>query len=211
MRSKNELWIGYAVAVICLLVGVFCYSILPAKPPESPLRVMFSGMGGNVLFHHQTHIADYGLACKDCHHSVIGSPTDTPDSCESCHLKESVYTPALGKNGVFDHPAHSEDYGLNCSDCHHTYAEGDSGEPEACGTCHNPESEDGSMLGRVDAFHKQCIECHEASGVTPGGSDCAECHKPRPRKDAFHDQCMNCHEDSGAGPGRADCTTCHGY
>ncbi len=211
MTSKNELRVGYAIGVICLLIGVVCYGALPAKAPEIPVRIMLQSMGGNVLFDHQTHSEDYGLDCEACHHSVYGSLAGAPAACGSCHRPDSVYLSALDSNGLFDHQTHSEDFGLDCIDCHHTYTEDDPGEPEACGVCHNPEAEGENMPGREAAFHEQCISCHEASEVIPGGSDCAGCHKPRPRKDAFHEQCMNCHEESGAGPGRADCKTCHGY
>ena len=213
MSLKNELKFVYVIAIICPIVGVLCYSSLPAKSPESPVRLMFKTVGGNVLFDHQTHSDAYGLTCTDCHHAYIKGETDAPVSCEACHRVDSKFVPALGDNGNFDHEGHSMDYGLSCNDCHHNYYEEDGGEPELCSDCHEPGVEDDFMMGRTQAFHAQCIGCHEDSGVTPGQDDCASCHAPRKRTDAFHEQCINCHEDFGVGPSGADsdCKKCHGF
>ena len=48
---------------------------------------------------------------------------------------------------------------------------GDS-KPEACGNCHEPDSED--PVKRSDAFHLQCKGCHEEYGA--GAVNCSECH-----------------------------------
>ena len=209
MSSKNELKLVYTLAIVCLIVGVFCYSSLPAKSPESPVRLMFKTVGGNVLFDHQTHSDAYGKECIDCHHDGA----DSPGSCGECHQVDGEYIPAFGEKGIFDHDVHSMDMGLACNDCHHNYYEEDGGEPQLCSDCHEPDVEDDFMLGRTQAFHKQCIGCHEDSGVTPGADDCASCHAPRKRTEAFHEQCINCHEDFGVGPSGADsdCIKCHGF
>jgi hypothetical protein len=211
MTSKNENLLALAIAVICLVVGVLCYGVLPAKAPDVPLRVMFHSIGGNVLFDHQTHSSAYGLECDACHHSYEEGQADMPGDCGSCHQKDSEYRMALGENGIFDHETHSEYYGLDCDACHHYYVEGEPGGLEPCGDCHMRDIDDDSILNYVDAFHQQCIGCHEDMGLTPGKADCAGCHSPRKKADAFHDQCMGCHEDMGAGPVEADCMACHGF
>jgi hypothetical protein len=213
MSSKNELKLVYGIAIICLIVSVLCYGPLSAKSPEEPVRLMFKTVGGNVLFDHQTHSDDYDLECMTCHHTYVQGETDNPVSCESCHQADSEFVPAMGDNGNFDHDVHSEDYGISCNDCHHNYYEEDGGEPELCSDCHEPGVSDEYMLGRTEAFHQQCIGCHEDNGVTPGQTDCASCHAPRKQLDAFHDQCINCHEDLGAGPSGSDedCKQCHGF
>ena len=79
MSLKNERKLIYVVAIVCLAVGVFCYASPTAAPPESPVRLMFKSVGGNVLFDHQTHDDSYGLACLDCHHTQeAGSTEDVP-------------------------------------------------------------------------------------------------------------------------------------
>jgi hypothetical protein len=78
-------------------------------------------------------------------------------------------------NVFFDHKEHAstDGYGIECSDCHHDLEdEGD--KPSACGECHEVDSEDEDAVERVDAFHAQCVECHEEDGSAP--AECAGCH-----------------------------------
>lgn len=72
-------------------------------------------------------------------------------------------------NVVFDHKAHSVDYGFYCEDCHH-YEQDDGG--MGCGGeyCHGPNT----VPTRSDAFHANCQGCHEESGAGP--VDCSTCH-----------------------------------
>jgi len=76
-------------------------------------------------------------------------------------------------NVLFSHKTHaSEDgYGLLCDDCHHMWEEGE-GMPEACGECHEVDSED--PVKRSEAFHLQCVGCHE--DYDAGAISCSECH-----------------------------------
>ena len=212
MSSKNEIKLVSVLAIVCLVVGVFCYTSLSAKSPESPVRLMFENLGGNVLFDHQTHSNAYGLECEKCHHAGEGTGAETA-ACSSCHTADPKIVTAFGENASFDHEAHAYDLGLACNDCHHNYSEEDGGSPQPCSDCHEPGVEDDFMLGRAQAFHKQCIGCHENFGVMPGQNDCGVCHSPRKRTDAFHEQCIGCHEDFGAGPagGDSDCKKCHGF
>ena len=78
-------------------------------------------------------------------------------------------------NVLFDHRQHaSEDgYGIGCSDCHHDLEE-EGARPTPCGECHEEESEDEDVPKRSDAFHTQCIGCHEADGTAP--TKCSGCH-----------------------------------
>ena len=96
-------------------------------------------------------------------------------------------------NVLFDHNTHTSesDYGLSCQDCHHHPPDDDSaliacGEchyttddveqpPAVCGDCHEPdEIADTQIMKRSDAFHAQCIECHQDFGA--GAVACASCH-----------------------------------
>jgi hypothetical protein len=76
-------------------------------------------------------------------------------------------------NVIFDHKMHtSEDgYQYECIDCHHAWDEGEE-KPEACGECHEVNGED--SLKRSDAFHQQCVGCHEDDGTAP--VECSGCH-----------------------------------
>ena len=85
-----------------------------------------------------------------------------------------VFTSQAGKV-FFTHDAHMDDYGLECIDCHHTLDEGEQDpQPESCSECHYPGSEDDGVPTRPDAFHKQCIECHQDNGSGP--VECGQCH-----------------------------------
>lgn len=72
---------------------------------------------------------------------------------------------------LLDHKGHAseEGYGIACTDCHHDIEE-EGAKPEACGSCHGPDAE----IKRPDAFHKQCIGCHEEGGSGP--VECSGCH-----------------------------------
>ncbi len=76
---------------------------------------------------------------------------------------------------LFDHKEHTTEdgYGFACVDCHHMLEEPDE-RPSACGECHEKESEEEDMPKRSDAFHQQCLGCHQEDGVAP--VECSACH-----------------------------------
>ena len=96
-------------------------------------------------------------------------------------------------NVLFDHYSHTSGaaYGLSCWDCHHHPPDDDTA-LIACGECHAPnenmpqppgicsdcheadEIKDTKIMKRSDAFHAQCIECHQAFDA--GAVECASCH-----------------------------------
>ncbi|MFZ3045412.1 MAG: cytochrome c3 family protein [Desulfatirhabdiaceae bacterium] len=141
MTSKKHLQIAYSMTAILLVIGLFSYAAFSAKKPDQPIRIMYKGVAGSVLFDHKAHAADrgYGLSCNDCHHHPPGQDSDF----------------------------------LACSACHK--AEGDTAKPESCKDCHDPsEYEDYEMVTKTNAFHAQCIECHQQIGAGP--VECAACH-----------------------------------
>ncbi|MDJ0808962.1 MAG: cytochrome c3 family protein [Desulfobacterales bacterium] len=102
------------------------------------------------------------------------------------------YRSATG-HALFEHKEHFADYGVECLECHHHYAEdladeellacgachpqepGKASDPEVCNECHDEEYyEDTEMVGRMDATHDQCKTCH--AGIGAGPLECAECH-----------------------------------
>jgi hypothetical protein len=103
-----------------------------------------------------------------------------------------MYNVVAGKV-LFDHEAHTSEmhYGLSCYDCHHHPTDDEEsltacgdchlatdtvdGPPEKCIECHDAdEIEDTEMLKRADAFHDQCIKCHQDFEAGPVA--CAACH-----------------------------------
>ena len=94
---------------------------------------------------------------------------------------------------LFGHKIHTTDagYGIACFDCHHHPPEDDTA-LQACGNCHNLPAEPGTLpesclechdAGEIegtevpntgDAFHSQCIGCHNE--IESGPRDCNDCH-----------------------------------
>ncbi len=128
MSSKKELKLAYGIAVVLLVVGVFCYTgFSDTKASEEPLRVMFKNPAGNVLFGHEEHAADYGFSCYACHHhpeesgegpvvTTCGAchnlPKDgsLPVACLDCHEEDEVDLVGV--------PDRTESFHVQCIECH---------------------------------------------------------------------------------------------
>ena len=84
-----------------------------------------------------------------------------------------VLLPNKGGKVVFEHRAHAEAYGIECDTCHHT---GDYDTP--CAECHNAEAaEEQGIPNLMEAFHQNCMGCHEETGAGPYVKDqCNQCH-----------------------------------
>jgi hypothetical protein len=132
------------------------------------------------------HLLLVGIVC------YAAFPTEAPD--EPIRI---MYQTNAGQV-LFEHNTHTSPtgYGASCYDCHHHPGEDDESSLVSCGECHQASSEDGSLPescldchdeeeiegsevpGRVDAFHQQCIECHEQfeAGPQSGSENCSQCH-----------------------------------
>ena len=93
---------------------------------------------------------------------------------------------------LFDHKVHTsaEGYGISCQDCHHHPGEEDLDTrgckachlaaagaplPQSCQDCHDSDEVEGTeMLKSGDAFHNQCIGCHQEFEAGP--DECGQCH-----------------------------------
>jgi hypothetical protein len=90
----------------------------------------------------------------------------------------SVKGYGIACNECHHHPEESEDGPLACSACHQIPPEGEKA-PKACLDCHDiSELEDSVFMKSSDAFHAQCIGCHEDFGKGPGEGPekCSACH-----------------------------------
>lgn len=148
MTSKRQLLFAYGLAFHLLLVAVICYAAYPVSPPDEPIRIMYQTNAGKVLFDHQTHSAASGYGA----------------SCYDCH----------------HHPSDDESALIGCGECHQAPTE-DGSLPESCLDCHDEEDEEiegTEMVSRANAFHTQCIECHEQfeKGPRSGSDNCSACH-----------------------------------
>ncbi|MFC1813981.1 cytochrome c3 family protein [Thermodesulfobacteriota bacterium] len=150
MTPKKELQLAYGMVIILLVVGFLSYTAFSAKTPDQPVRIMFKGVAGKVLFDHKTHTSDtgYGISCKDCHHP------HPPDAYEEVPEGQEITYQA-------------------CGDCHQI-PEGDVKVPQSCLECHEPDEVEISK--KSDAFHSQCESCHQDAGAGPEENRCSWCH-----------------------------------
>ncbi len=146
------------IVAIMLAVAVAGY-LNPVEEQEVPARVVMDNTGGRVIFNHQFHAEDYGYNCTDCHHDDIES--DTFLSCGSCHPSEFNEQFRADHQKAF--PTEEA-----CLRCHDDVPEGELAEED------RPDTE--SIPLRADAFHTQCMDCHEQDGGPYEEDACYQCH-----------------------------------
>jgi len=96
---------------------------------------------GIVQFPHKKHIADYGLACGECHHDADHNPLnnlkmgDDVEKCIACHSEPGK---APRKKGVNKLDYHANALHDNCIPCHKTFNNKNhtKAAPTSCGKCH---------------------------------------------------------------------------
>lgn len=143
---------------------------------------------GRPIFDHTLHEEMLG-DCQSCHHGPEIEPQ--PMSCRNCHEEEGdARMPSL-KNAVHDkcrdcHADMFEEELSGCSNCHsRKNLRGEHfDDPTTCRACHDKPNKD-LIPTRKDAFHQQCLGCHEKRGKGPWrmeGDDkqCGACHLPQP-------------------------------
>lgn len=147
--------------IVAVLLAIAAVGYTTGNPqPDVPPRVLFDNSGGRVFFDHATHAEGYGYDCADCHHD--GVDEQRPVACSSCHPKE--FGPEFAKTHKTAFP--SDAY---CQRCH--YEAPVEGMPE------DERPDPDLLMTRADAFHGQCMGCHEAEDVGPYGEDsCTSCH-----------------------------------
>jgi len=125
MEIKTERMVAYGLGIILLVVGIVCYAAFPNRPPENPIRIMFKGAAGEVLFDMQEHSSenDYGIACVDCHHDIADA-SERPQACLECHLADKEESEGeLDTENAFHRQCvecHKEDgmAPVDCDKCH---------------------------------------------------------------------------------------------
>ena len=115
----------------------------------------------------------YGLAiCL----LVIGFVSFAAFSAKAPHQPVRLMFRTTAGKVLFDHKTHGSEsgYGLSCGDCHHTLSADEYDEATSCTECHDPDEGDEEVPKRADAFHRQCIECHQQFEAGP--VECSACH-----------------------------------
>lgn len=147
-----------AISITLGILALIGY-MLPATVQDVPAKILFENNGGRVIFSHLVHADDYGISCDSCHHE--GGDLEDPLACGTCHPRE------FDDDFLFEHMEYFPDQ-------------------QACAKCH--EVEDGEVYPdllmdlediptRTNAFHGQCMDCHEEMDAGPfGENSCYTCH-----------------------------------
>ncbi len=217
-------------AVVLMAVAGVGY-LMPEPEQKVPERILLDNAAGKVVFNHQKHLADDALTCASCHHEMIvekenamscsschgiafneafrvshTSQIQGPDACATCHHME------FAKKVTWSHTEHGEDYGLDCTSCHHEDTDIEP-EPQNCANCHSPLGDTGkkdstkkvSTLSLRDAVHAKCQSCHEDM-FSNGIKDCASCHTSIDNRKRLKDQGA---EKFALNNAYANCAVCH--
>ena len=101
---------------------------------------------GIVQFTHKKHIADYGLACGECHHDADGNPLndlkmgDPVENCIACHDKPGKAPKKKGEKltKAQELEYHANALHDNCIACHKDFNKKNNTKaaPASCGQCH---------------------------------------------------------------------------
>lgn len=151
-NSNKKDMLALKIAIGLLLVGVICYAAYPVKAPESPYRIHYSSIAGNVLFSHKAHNEYYDISCETCHHHPFDDPVIK--GCGVCHQK----TESL------------DDLPDECLDCH------GEGEVDMFMTPDKSRVFHMKMEELSDPEYKSpgCVGCHEVNGIDR--VECSSCH-----------------------------------
>ena len=137
------------------------------------------------------------MDCTSCHHADTDIEPE-PQNCANCHDAGARPTGKAAEPGT--PPVLADAVHARCVTCHQDLF----GKARDCASCHalKPTRKDAAAVkgkvsscmptvrsairrktpdklipGRMDAFHGQCMGCHEKLGKGPFGKDkCAQCH-----------------------------------
>jgi len=134
-------------------------------------------------------IMAFGTICL-----VSGLPaSDVPDTIT---MDSSVYKEHKKSLVTWGHSEHADDFGVECSDCHHKFSGGENvwqeGDPvQKCEACHaDPNKPRGKGLSKGQkvgshywALHENCRACHQEQESGPVA--CNDCHPQTRSRWAF--------------------------
>ena len=109
------------------------------------------------------------------------------DVPEEVVIENRVYKRDKKSAVTFSHLEHSNDYQVQCTECHHDY-------------------QDGKNVWKEGDPVKKCIECHDSKGKNRD--------KPQGLRYAYHDNCHDCHDELRRNgnkevPKKTKCANCH--
>ena len=85
----------------------------------------------------------------------------------------------------FNHSLHATDYGVECTECHHRYENGENvwnaqDEVKKCSECHDAAKSEGNVKKLMTAYHNNCKNCHKEKskeGKNMPDKKCEGCHQ----------------------------------
>ena len=192
LLNKN---IVFAIVFLCLMSILAFSSNLIEKE-------------AGLIFSHKLHAIDNGMACEDCHSSVISSKDmkgefnvkeekclecheKNDDNCVMCHKDPKNPNFKLEKSDfavVFNHEFHN-------------------GQKVACVKCHGDIAQSTNLNRRFNPEMSSCMDCHE---LTENIDDCYVCHKAnQDLKPENHDQMWAKNHGVFHSSNAENCKTCH--
>ncbi len=113
-----------------------------------------------------------GMYCGACHDGDTAFGVTDPETCKTCHgsdmkqPKTIVFDKPV-KAVIFDHNMHTEDFGLECGDCHNDIFKMKMGNAES-----NPDA------FTMEALYagKYCGACHDGDNAFASDTRCTTCH-----------------------------------
>ena len=142
-------------SVVAALVVSFAGLIacVTAQAQDPPAEKMFPSAIGEVIFRHQAHVQERGIACADCHHQINAKKLKTA------------------------HPDYFKSSWINCEICHNDTHKA---KPSfySCSACHQANTKniaDETLSAKV-VIHQQCWKCHAIGAGKDASSGCSKCH-----------------------------------
>ncbi len=118
-----------------------------------PSQIRFASSVGEVVFQHEMHFKDRGIACTQCHHQINAKTLKTP------------------------HPDYLKSSAVNCQVCHKDTER----TVYSCTECHDAKRRDiaDETLSAKVVIHKQCQTCHSVGTGKDSSNACLLCHSPK--------------------------------
>ncbi|HWN67136.1 MAG TPA: hypothetical protein VNM90_05820 [Haliangium sp.] len=226
MRKRVIAGVGALVAAACSALAIGMLRARQAVPRPTPAAVVPSTWHDvRDSAGHQVHVAELGLACRDCHAIATAGFAPPRAICGSCHaeVETPLHGSILGRSSTECQDCHGfgADLGVrpgqcmrchaqpqgfvaavalhgdqDCSACHRAHAEPTLA-PQACEGCHAGQQPRHGRAGRAAAA--ACLDCHDMHSRTAAARRCVACHQAiEPRVPA-----------SATFPGHDTCTGCH--
>lgn len=142
--------IFYWLSMVALIITTLATPLLGDDEMEIPERFVYTFKdaapikiySGPVHFEHKSHVQQYALACRSCHHTLEENDTDVQETCTDCHTEPGFIRGAQAQGRDADELMEHYLNALHtqCIDCHieNKMQHRDSKAPISCTRCHIP-------------------------------------------------------------------------